>query len=142
VYSVLGDEEKRCAAAEPAAALSLLTCRLLTSPPHRSGRCTTKQETRHVVWKALPALLLFVLTASTSVQGDLSGEQFDRLYRYYREVFAKARVWPRWALLVKCCASRVSPLLLRAPNATLRSLWTISRRTSGGIVEVTKRRGS
>ena len=33
-------------------------------------------------------------------QGDLSGEQFDKLYRFYREVFAKVCLC-NWARLAK-----------------------------------------
>ena len=62
----------------------------VSSTPCRKVYDETGDEARCL--ESSPALLLFVLTASTSVQGDLSGEQFDRLYRYYREVFAKARV--------------------------------------------------
>ena len=84
MYGVLGDEDKR-----RAAWLLPACCGARADPSLRSpGRCTTKLATRCVTRPATAAPGAARLTRKRG-QGDLSGEQFDKLYRFYREVYAK-----------------------------------------------------
>ena len=65
-----------------------VAARELTPSLRSPGRCTTKLATRCVTRPATAAPGAARLTRKRG-QGDLSGEQFDKLYRFYREVYAK-----------------------------------------------------
>ena len=82
MYGVLGDEDKR-----RASWLLSLRCAARVDPSYCACRKVYDETGDEVRPKPTPSQLC--LLTRLRGQGDLSGEQFDKLYRFYREVFAK-----------------------------------------------------
>jgi hypothetical protein len=90
VYSILGDEEKRCARSLRAAASEPHPH--VCSPRVRRVQEGVRRHGRRGAFLAVPMRAVCPLVCLTSRQQDaLTGEQFDSLYRYYRNVYAKVR---------------------------------------------------